>query len=421
MLRKSLLFSLGLLFFSIGINFVFAVWNDPQGSPLPDLAEFNAPTVINVSTEPQVKQGGSLDLTGTLTGVKVLSTDKVGVGILTSPTAPLDVGGQVRIRGPFLPDGTPALTPGPDDGRVLTAFDPGTGATGLTRWDNLSAGISFITQGLGIDLIPDPMVGLGDTITASGTVAIDPTYTQLRVTPPCTDTSIYGAIRSVAESGVPTCQDFIPTIMAGPSSGLVLSVNGTPTTVATSGPVTLSVGVGSGLSINGSNQLALNSPGNGLQISGNQLRFANCASNGQTWKYNSGNGLWECASLPPPLTNQPGGSVMYIRSKSSNTPSTCPSGWTEAPRTAPASSPQWTTNESVGFAPPSPDTASTPAYNKVRVCYRIDRTCQVLELRTRSGGTLTCPTGVGWASVVGSEYGPLTSTANTLLNCYLCN
>lgn len=79
---------------SLGISFVSA-WAGPQGIP----PESNTPTPVNVSESGQIKEGGLLvgNLSTITTGL-IVRYGNVGLGV-TSPTAKLDVAGDVKTSG----------------------------------------------------------------------------------------------------------------------------------------------------------------------------------------------------------------------------------------------------------------------------------------------------------------------------------
>ena len=354
---------------------------------------------INTSNVAQAKQG-SFGILGDLSASRIFATNQMGVGTTTLGST-LHVNGQVKIRGPVDVNYGPAIN------RVLTAVDD----TGLARWQALAAGVANLMEGLGIDfcsLLDSNDCSPTSITNSGGWIKVKFSEAQLRI-PPCAST--IGALQS--PSSLPPCRDFVTTITAPASGGLL------GPTSPTSGPITLSVNVGPGLRINSANNqvelnVATSTSGDGLTINGTQLEFEENCGDGQTWKYNTGAvpARWECSGLPIATSTQPGGSVMYLKSVNSGTPLACPSPWTEV---VASSTLPYTSNESVGRA-------SDVTYNKVRVCYRPDVSCQVIRLKLRSSSSSlfpACP--ATWSSTASStEYALGGVNTDYAKNCYIC-
>ncbi|MEK7585114.1 MAG: hypothetical protein AAB455_01175 [Patescibacteria group bacterium] len=409
--RNILQLAVIVLLAGLGFGYVLAAWQAPTSGPPTSSGPsvYNASEPINVSSTAQIKDGG-LGVNGVLSAFRIFSTDKFGVGpspggdwsTNVDPTAALDVNGQIRIRG-----GSPGVN------KVLKSD-----ANGLASWQVSVAGLNRLVEGFGIDLAD--YSGAGGTanyatssITSDGIIAvaagqtnpggqISPATIQQRLTGvPCASP---GAITGVGSGGGVTCSSFVTTVTAPASGGLI-----GPTT-PTSGPITLSVNVGPGLVTTAGNQIAINinaGTGDGLQISGNQVRFENCA-NGQTWKYNSVSSLWECANLPL----VPGESVVYFKTKSSSSdPKLCSvlaGSWAEVTT---GSGLTYTSNEGVG---------SATVTNKVRVCYHTGLSCQVIYLRDTTAAP-ACPSGFNPAGPASSEWAPGGTLTNFVNTCYACN
>lgn len=424
MLNKFRIFLAPIIFLA-GIIYVSAAWTNPGPGAIPSGNNTEAP--INVSSAMQTKNG-NLFINGTLTSVFANITDQVFVtsDITQAPdtTALLDVDGQVRIRGPV---GAFA----PAEGKVLTAVD----TTGLARWVPAPDGIAQLDEGFGIDLSdysgPDGIMGTADdgqqnsnvtSISSTGVVAIDPSETQRKINDTCLgpDQAIKKINNLIIPNGTvdPSCQSFVTTVEAGTNSGLTLMIGGATSTVPTSGPVTLKINPGPGITINGSNQLSLNvnsGTGDGLQISSGQVKFESCAS-GQTWKYNTFTSSWECANFP----SIAGDSVMYLKVRDdlagNPPPPSCPAfpnpGWSPVPGISPLA---YTSNENVGGG----------RFNRVRACYIVSQSCRVMAIRSStSAGLPTCASfGIpAWSTAATTEeYAPGGVAINYVRTCYICN
>ena len=409
----------------LGFGYVLAAWQTPtQGPPASSgPTVYNTPEPLNVSGTAQIKSGylglgGPLQIIGQ--NNRLFVDGKVGIGpsfgsptnLPIDSTALLDVDGQIRIRGGNFGSGGIG-------GKVLTAVDD----TGLARWLSVTGGLTHLDEGFGIDLADYSGPGgtynqAVTTITSSGEIAIKPSETQRKINDTCVATN--QAIKTIngfitANGTVdPQCQTFVNTIQANGSSGLTLTSGGVPSTNPTDGAVSLAVNVGPGLTLNGSNQIALNinaAAGDGLRLDGsNRIAFENCTAgqNGYTWKYDSATQTWSCATFPPAPSSQPGGSVIYLRTVSGSTPVSCPGApWSEAPRGGALT---YTSEEAVTAA----------LYNKVRVCYNTTTSCQVIYLKSRTSPAPSCP--AGWTTVQSStEYAPGGTVTNYANTCYLCN
>ncbi len=425
---KALRLAITVLVLGLGFGYALAVWNPPNpATPPTGPGDPNAPEPLDVSATPQVKDGG-LGLGGILrvigTSNRLYVDGKVGIGPAATTsidaTALLDVDGQIRVRGPLTP---PEYAPAA--GRVLTSID----TSGLARWQANASGIISITESTTTDAIVDPVPsGLTltpDPITNNGTIAINENETQRRVAPGC---PLLGAMTGIAPSGVPTCNNYVMSVEAPdgspPGSSSVSGLWGAPD--PRSGAVTLGVNVGTapdntGLRIDPDNKVKINvntalGDGDGLTVDAttNTLRFEPCAP-GETWKYVGSS--WTCDSfppVPPAPSSQPGESIMYLRARStggSTNPLPCPPGWSEV--TNPSLS--WTSNENVGGA----------NFNRTRVCYRSDLSCQTLYLRSTSASSpapASCPAVTGMVNLgVSEELAPGGATINYTRTCYVCN
>lgn len=322
--------------FIFGVGYVLADWVVPTLPPTGD----NAPAPINVSAQVQIRDGPLtlskwlwLKKVGTASNNsgRLFVDDKVGIGLPlvlgfpSSPTADLDVNGQIRIRG-----GCPVG--GCASGQVLKAVD----GSGLAHWEANVVGISSLKEGFGIDLGTSAtdynvseITDSGFIRIADGTLALDKTNkngvapnpgaeVQDRVTGECTSSTYYpyGAISAIGNTGQVSCRSFVTTVAAGPTSGLILTLDGVPTQNPVSGPVSLAVNVGvtadnSGLLISGNNIVKMNvatlTTGDGLTIdtASNRVQFESCGNN-ETWRYNTALSKWECYALPTAPATPPG-------------------------------------------------------------------------------------------------------------------
>ncbi|MEK7552557.1 MAG: hypothetical protein AAB505_00390 [Patescibacteria group bacterium] len=353
---------------------------------------------LNATDVPQIKDGGigvggPLRVIGTTKHLYVDGKLGLGPGATTSidATARLDVDGQVRIRGG-----------GADTGKVLVSD-----ANGLATWQ-IPPGIINLSAGPGIVLNPLP---IGSFVT----VAINPNYTQRRITGSCAGlgTGEY-AISSVSEDGSVTCK---PLVMSLPNpTGTGLAALGFPA-------VTMVANSGGGLTVNANNLLKINSlDGNyGLLVSSNYLKFRTtgigCSASAPYWKYQSTPPYWTCGTdyLPSGPT-PPGNSVMYLKDKN-GLPVACPAGWTN-----------------LGT---SIENAISGGFNTVRTCWRniltspqSDGLCQVMYLKQRSPSIPesvvppSCPSGWLPAMVTAPGYQPEymgNSVDNNVRTCYKCN
>ncbi|MBI2097390.1 MAG: hypothetical protein HYT46_00415 [Candidatus Vogelbacteria bacterium] len=360
-----------------------------------------------------------------------MAFNQLGVGFGNSlditqldPAAALDVAGAMRIRA--------GCTTGGCQDKVLKSSN----SYGLASWQTNVAGLTKITEGYGIDLgVPNDQGGWdysateiigGEGIVAAAAGQTHTTIPDGQVAPATVQQFISGqcnsginAMTGVTLAGGVTCQNFVTTVQAPTGSGLTL-LTGSPlatTTAAVSGPVTLKIYTGvpsdnTGLRINASNQVALNvdtavspSAGDGLTISATgRVQFEPCANNGETWKYDTTvvPNKWVCATFPSPSTGMPGESVMYLRAKSSTVAPACPTaaGWTSGP----------TSGENAGGG----------ALNNVRICYRTDRPCQVIYLRSTNSPPPSC-TGVWTEAANSNEYAPGGTFTNYVRTCFVCS
>ncbi len=426
MKNNFLRFAIITLALGLGFGYVLAAWQGPTSGPPTTSGPnvYNAPEPINVSISDQQKTGSLVIEKNLTVATNLFAIGRLGVGAgvttgFTDTSAVLDVNGQIRIRG------TGSFPPGVN--KILTAVNN----TGLSQWQDPPVGITQLDEGLGIDLAD--YSGLGGainwgviSITSDGVIAINPAITQKRISGDC---GVNRAIRRVDIDGLLTgaanCNSVVTTIQANSASGLTLSAGAGVSTNAESGPITLNVNAGPGIIINSSNQVTMNvlaTAGDGLQISGSPatVKFETNCANGQTWKYDTSSSpaLWVCSSLPPAPNTQPGGSVMYLKTKPAGTLAACPSvagcssgtGWCEALYGVGVSPNQYTSDEAV----------SSSAYNKVRVCYRTDVSCQVINISSKNSPPPGCP--AGWTSAqISNEHSPGGLSTNYTNTCYICN
>ncbi|MBI4136137.1 MAG: hypothetical protein HY481_01090 [Candidatus Vogelbacteria bacterium] len=426
-------FAIAVIAIGLGVGYVLAAWSPPGFPPPTGTGSPDADAPINVGNKAQTKSG-PLAVTNTFISPQIFA-GKLGIddGIGNDgpvgnpdPFAVLDVDGLIRIRGG---------SPGPD--RFLKTSSTAGDTTGLASWQPFPAGLASLKEGFGIDLCDYGYPDIPGTdcsrneITDSGVITVAagqwgtalPAAIQQRVDGGTHDGGNFTcpsakAMTEISVSGLPTCMPFVTTVQAAGTSGLTLTAGGPPTQNATSGAITLAVNVGAaadntGLKINTSNQVALNvdsvNAGDGLTISSNLVKFESCgASANQTWKYDGAK--WGCASFPSPV---PGGSVMDLKLKGSlaGDPSSCPAApWTEAPR---GDGLTYTSQEGVGGA-------GSGQFNKVRVCYRTDRACQVIYLRSKINPPPACPSSWTQADSTG-EFAPGGVLTNYVRTCYLCN
>ncbi len=407
-ITKATLF-IALLVLSVG--YALADWQAPSFFPPTGNGSENAPAPINVGSTAQTRTGPlTIDDNLWVNGGNLFVDGNVGIGIIGLPAVALDIGGQVRIRNTGAC--SPFTTCAPGVGKVLTSVDN----TGLATWSdapvqgitNLFAGTGITFNGSGppnnTTIKNCPTGSEPDCkITNAGTISIYDVETQRRVIGNCASPASKGLI-SIGQSGTNSdigCRDFVTNVTAGGG----LTGGGT-------GAVTLATNVGDGLLIGGDNKIKLNvaaTAGDGLRFNGGRVEFESCGlTAGQTWQWNGTS--WGCASFPLASTEYPGGSVMYLKART--TVGTCPSGWTTLS----------TYNENVGGA--------AGLTNIVRVCYRAVQSCQVLRLVSTAqatladcpspfqtaNGTLTCGT-----SSCAQEYPPGGgSNYNYVRNCYVC-
>ncbi len=174
---------------SLGLSYVHA-WTAPTVSP----PGGNTAAPLNTSLVAQVKYGGlvidSLGIANIAAGaLNVLGGanigGSVGIGTTTTNAAKLTVVGTVKITGGI-----------PGAGKVLTSD-----ATGLASWvAPSSGGVTSISQGTGITLSPNP-------ITTTGTVSVNTTSLQSRVTGSCATNQAISVINS---NGSVSCSNVIP-------------------------------------------------------------------------------------------------------------------------------------------------------------------------------------------------------------------
>src|SRR3989344_7362857 len=314
------------LIIGLSVGYVLAGGTEaPAGGPS-QRSTNNADAPINVGNIGQVKQG-PLTIANNLwvNGANLFVDGQVGLGegftngsLTLDSTARLDIDGQIRIRGGWVgaaaagkvlttnADGLASWGDPPGPG--ITSLTPGTGITiyqppgtpvnpltggsgqiavntGVIQkrvTGTCSTGIISINsdgipacatnntitlvEGSGINLTPD-VIGGGSSGGITGTVGIDPTAVQKRVTGTCPDPQ---AIAIINEDGSVVCRSFITTVQAPSPSGIAVT--------SSSGVASLSVNVGGGLAVDGSNN----------------LKLINCGVD-QTLKYNGG---WTCVTLP---------------------------------------------------------------------------------------------------------------------------
>ena len=385
-----------------GVGYALADWTMPTFPPPAGDGSPNAPAPINVGSNAQTRTGPltiANNLWVTDANLFVNGVDG-GVGIGTTvPTASLDVAGQVRIRG-----GNPI------SGKVLVSADD----SGLATWVAIpGTGITQLDAGTGITFNVNPSTktgcpgsGTDCRITTSGTISIYDTETQRRISGTCNSAS---AFRGINQNGIDnTCQQFVTQVTA--DNGLTATGPGSLPATGGVANIALNLAPQSGLKVNASNQLGIDlSSTGGLGISNNQLMLrSDCASN-PLLKWDSATSQWNCAPNPTFPPAAPGGSVMYLKART--TVGACPSGWVAMP----------TYTEAVGGG----------ATNYVRVCYRTDQVCQVLRLVSISqttpppadcpssfltaSGSLTCGT-----TSCSQENAPGGGSQNYVRNCYSC-
>ncbi len=391
---------IALFVFSVGYSLA---WTDPGPGTVP--SDNNTPAPINISTAPQIKEGPltlfkTLWLTGSNNGInsRLFVDGKIGIGpgfATADPpkidtTALLDVDGQIRVRG-----GNEG--PGIITSKVLTATTTG----GLAVWRTPPTGVTQLNRGLGITFNPDPMTQT-NTIT-SGTGGFITAYlpeTQRRIDSGCGPNQGVKSISAgtVSQLATSICTAFVTRVTG--SGGATTTGPGSGTGGGTVN-VAVNLATNSGLKVNASNQLLLDvSPIGGLGLSGNQLTLrTDCGTNPfLTW--NNGASRWDCMANPTPPSSPPGGSVMYIRgygwgfNYSVSEPLSCPvsgdggsvTSWIEAPR---GTGLNYTSEEDVG--------GTVTQVNKVRICYKLDQTCQIFYSTSKdliaNGNPPNCPTG----------------------------
>ncbi len=183
----------------------------------------------------------------------------------------------------------------------------------------------------------------------------------------------------------------VTCVLDDSGSGDITAVNGgaglLPDT-CTSGDCTLNVNPGSVLTT-------------GIEIVSDEIRLMDngCVA-GEVLKRNASNNGWEC--VPDNVGFGSIGAVMYL--ESDGTPANCPSGWTQA----------FYNRVYIGTI--------TSRSNGFRVCYRTDRTCLVMYLKSNTVLVDTCL--AGWTQADLQSVSAAGTTVSGLRNyvrtCYRC-